>query len=290
MVDDYVPYSKAKGQPAFCSTYSTNIWAMLLEKAFAKLNGSYEDIIRGKATEALGFLLPYSVKYYDHFEDTKDQLEKIWKKISKRSTSGSTAAKKSARKSTLVATCATGKSVKKQERKQECEDVGLNFKHAYCILDSFILKKGQFGLAKDCRLLKIKNPKVQKWKGDWCNDSPLWTEEIRQFVGFNGDDKGELFITFEDYCAYFYKTTICFYQPKLRYNNLVLAHERGKSCLVRFEVRKECTLHFKLVQLQRCLFPRSFRYRVARTHFVVGRLLKPKARLPGGAADDVKFV
>ena len=88
VIDDYVPYNKVKCQPAFCSTYSKNIWAILLEKAFAKLNGSYEDIISGKATEALGFMLPYSIKYFDHYNYSKEQLEKIWKRIMKRSTSG----------------------------------------------------------------------------------------------------------------------------------------------------------------------------------------------------------
>lgn len=78
VVDDYVPYNKEKDQIAFCSTYSTdniNIWAILLEKAFAKLNGSYEDIIRGKATEAIGFLLPYSIKYWNHCELNKNEIQ-----------------------------------------------------------------------------------------------------------------------------------------------------------------------------------------------------------------------
>lgn len=118
VVDDYIPYNKVKNKPAFCSTYSNNIWAMLLEKAFAKLNGSYEDTIRGKASEALSFLLPYSIKYFDHYGNTKKMLEKIWKRISKRSTagktnqSGSKDIKKGTRASTLIACCSTGKTVK----------------------------------------------------------------------------------------------------------------------------------------------------------------------------------
>lgn len=83
VIDDYVPYNKEKDKIAFGSTYSgkyshssiDNIWAILLEKAFAKVNGSYEDIIRGKVTEALGFLLPYSVKYWNHNDLTKSEIE-----------------------------------------------------------------------------------------------------------------------------------------------------------------------------------------------------------------------
>jgi len=88
VIDDWVPFNIEKQQIAFWSTYTTNIWAILLEKAFAKLNGSYEDIIRGTATLAFQFLLPYSVKYFDHYGGSTDELEKIWLKISRRSSSG----------------------------------------------------------------------------------------------------------------------------------------------------------------------------------------------------------
>lgn len=88
MIDDWVPYDTVKDKIAFWSTYSNNVWAILLEKAFAKLNGSYEDIIRGRATEAFQFLLPYHAKYFDHSGDSKADLEKLWTKINRRSSSG----------------------------------------------------------------------------------------------------------------------------------------------------------------------------------------------------------
>lgn len=61
------------------------------------------------------------------------------------------------------------------------------------------MKSDKFGVEEDVRLLKIKNPKVQKWIGDWSAESTLWTEEIKEYVNYNPDDKGELFITFKDY-------------------------------------------------------------------------------------------
>jgi hypothetical protein len=144
------------------------------------------------------------------------------------------------------------------------------------------LNKDKFGLEKSYRILKIKNPKVQNWKGEWSTESELWTDEIKEYVNFNSDDKGELYITFEDFWSFFYKTTIWFYRPKMKYNYLVLSHEIGSSCLVSFSVKKEADIHFKIVQIQRCLFPRSLRYKIARTHFMVGKLLKGK--------EKVKFV
>jgi len=163
MIDDWVPYNKIKKKIAFCSTYSNNIWAILLEKAFAKVSGSYEDIIRGWATVAFQFLLSSPVSNFFHSGDSKEQLEKLWKKISRRSSSGKYSkigkGKSKVSKSVLVATCATGwtrKKARKEETKKECKEVGLNFAHAYWILDSYFLEKDKYGIDKDYRILKIK--------------------------------------------------------------------------------------------------------------------------------------
>lgn len=40
-VDDYIPVTE-DGRPAFCSTNDEELWAILLEKAFAKLHGNYD--------------------------------------------------------------------------------------------------------------------------------------------------------------------------------------------------------------------------------------------------------
>jgi hypothetical protein len=41
---------------------------LLLEKAWAKLNGSYEQIISGSTSDAFSFLTPYPTKYNIHEE------------------------------------------------------------------------------------------------------------------------------------------------------------------------------------------------------------------------------
>ena len=41
-IDDYVPYFESSKQPAFINTGTKSIWALLLEKAWAKVCGSYE--------------------------------------------------------------------------------------------------------------------------------------------------------------------------------------------------------------------------------------------------------
>ena len=148
----------------------------------------------------------------------------------------------------------------------------MNFAHAYWILDSYFLEKDKYGLSKDARILKIKNPKISTWKGDWSIESPLWTDEIKELVNYNPDDRGEFYISFEDYWTYFYKTTVCYYDPEINWNTLELSHRPESSVLIKLFIEEEEKISFKISQIQRWLFPRSFKYKVAPTHVVIAKL------------------
>ena len=41
IVDDYVPFNPETELPAFCHSDTQELWPLLLEKAWAKLHGSY---------------------------------------------------------------------------------------------------------------------------------------------------------------------------------------------------------------------------------------------------------
>lgn len=73
LLDDYIPVFKhAPHIPSFIWSDSFNVWAILLEKAWAKLNGSYEAITAGTQVEAFSFLTPYPVKEYISDEQLLD--------------------------------------------------------------------------------------------------------------------------------------------------------------------------------------------------------------------------
>jgi calpain-15 len=50
-VDDYIPIQYDK--PAFTKGSNDEIWVMIIEKAWAKVFGSYENIVSGFPTEVL---------------------------------------------------------------------------------------------------------------------------------------------------------------------------------------------------------------------------------------------
>ena len=55
LLDDYFPTRLDDGKvvPAFTSGNGPELWVLLIEKLYAKINGSYDSIIGGFATEAL---------------------------------------------------------------------------------------------------------------------------------------------------------------------------------------------------------------------------------------------
>lgn len=73
----------------------------------------------------------------------------------------------------------------------EYQRKGLRPRHAYSVLD-----------VKDIhghRLLKLRNPWGHySWRGDWSDDSKLWTDELRDILMPHGGSEGVFWISFED--------------------------------------------------------------------------------------------
>ena len=51
--------------------------------------------------------------------------------------------------------------------------------------------------AQGKKLMRIRNPLGRKeWSGDYCDNSPLWTESLKQEVGWIDKDDGMFFMPF----------------------------------------------------------------------------------------------
>lgn len=79
---------------------------------------------------------------------------------------------------------------------EEQTALGVISGHAY----SFIAVKEFMHEGKLVRLCMLRNPWGSgEWKGDWSDESPLWTLELREQVGCSISDDGTFHIPYEDY-------------------------------------------------------------------------------------------
>jgi len=73
IIDDWVPFNPKKNKIAFTKSAKGDAWVVLLEKAYAKLFGTYHIIQAGLEAEALRYLTGASTEYYKPEEEGHDQ-------------------------------------------------------------------------------------------------------------------------------------------------------------------------------------------------------------------------
>ena len=187
VVDDRIPCYDESIDPCFTRNKSNEIWCLLLEKAFAKLHGSYDNIIAGHTDQALTCLTGAPSVYYDH-RTTPDVVDKLYE---------------GEKKNYIMCASAAHKEGK-------MEDIGKNgivSSHAYSVLSVHKITHPDDGRL---RILKLRNPWGNtEWKGDWSDDSDKWTPELKAEVGFTEENDGTFFIAERDYKKFYCQSTIC---------------------------------------------------------------------------------
>mmetsp|Transcript_103998 Transcript_103998/g.294152 ORF Transcript_103998/g.294152 Transcript_103998/m.294152 type:complete len:729 (+) Transcript_103998:64-2250(+) len=172
-------------QLAYCVTKRMQLWASVIEKAFAKACGSYEAIKGGEACEALEMLTGWPCTMVI-FERPDFDPEMLWASLC------------SSRDAAFLMTCST-KRVKSRSLEPD---------HVYSLMDVHEVADACGNLV---RLLKIRNPHAKsKWQGAWSDSSKLWTPHLRRQLDCpEGGSPQLFFMAFEDFLQEFAHCTIC---------------------------------------------------------------------------------
>ena len=195
-VDDYFPFYPKKQNWAFTQCIGKEIWVMILEKAWAKIHGSYQRIEGGNTAEALYAL---SGSYIDYiFHDQVKNKTALWTRILEADKS-----------EYAIATSASSTRVGKHS--DQMKAAGIVDAHAYALIGVDKIETDQ---NKEVKLVKLRNPwGFEEWKGAWSdNDDKNWTPELKKKLKYQSKEDGIFYMDFEDYIDFYYTTSVCKYQ------------------------------------------------------------------------------
>ncbi|XP_069668699.1 calpain-B-like isoform X3 [Periplaneta americana] len=207
VIDDRLPTYKEK--LVFLHSAERNeFWSALLEKAYAKLHGSYEALEGGTTSEAMVDLTGGVSEMFDLHAGQRD-VYKILLKAYERSS---------------LLSCNILLDAKELE--EQTED-GLVIRHAYSIT-----KVKYFHVKTPRRegmmpLIRLRNPwgNDVEWKGSWSDKSKEWklvTDEEKKNEDLTFDNDGEFWMSFKDFSERFTNIEICSLSPDAMVEGMAL--------------------------------------------------------------------
>lgn len=185
LVDDYIPCLE-DGSLAFAKSEDANeIWAIILEKAFAKVFKSYEGLTSNDPSVALTYLTGGAV-------DSKvlDSNDNLWERMKEFST----------KKWIMALTTSSNPD----SAGNVVDESGIVSNHAYSLINAFELPE------ENVKLIQVRNTwGHSEWKGDWSDKSDKWTDGTRKIVNYEDKDDGIFYMTYEDMCSHFKYISFC---------------------------------------------------------------------------------
>ena len=182
-IDDFIPVLKGTSTPFFTKTNSFELWGLLLEKAWAKINGGYLNIVSCSLADLFRALTGFSCQTINTKEE---DMSNIWNIM------------KDAFNNKWVM-CGTVRGDEPKAKKH-----GLVNGSTYNILFGEDIYDNS---NKKQILIKMKNAwGANVWSGDYSEGSNAWTENIIEQIGLNRINKnseGEFWMSLKDLCKYF---------------------------------------------------------------------------------------
>ncbi|XP_044127154.1 calpain-3 isoform X1 [Bufo gargarizans] len=232
VIDDCLP--TFNNQLVFTKSSQRNeFWSALLEKAYAKLHGSYEALKGGNTTEAMEDFTGGVTEFYEIKEAPKDLFRILKKAFERGSLIGCSIDDKDHFSFGVVPPSDMGEAMKKMiegvgDTHHDCDNShpkpplaivpahfetrmasGLVKGHAYSVtgVEETAFKRDKV------KLVRLRNPWGQvEWNGSWSDNSKEWTvidksEKSRLQHQINED--GEFWMSFDDFMKNFTKLEIC---------------------------------------------------------------------------------
>jgi calpain-5 len=205
VIDDYLP--TINGKLIYAKSQDANeFWSAFLEKAFAKLAGSYEALAGGFTSEALiDFTGGVSeVIPLNYFTDENDRDKKNFDYIIE------------AHEHQAMISCSI--ALAEGDQVDQIMDCGLVKGHAYTVVAVKRMKletglRAFFNNKEKLMMVKMRNPWGKKeWNGPWSDDSKEWNrvpKSEQDKMELKVENDGEFWMEFHDWRTFFTHCTVC---------------------------------------------------------------------------------
>ncbi|XP_076056282.1 calpain-B-like [Oratosquilla oratoria] len=207
-VDDRLP--TRHGKLIFArSAEASEFWVALLEKAYAKLHGSYEAMEGGQSMDAMVDLTGGLAERYD-LDEAPDgrNKNKLYKLLLTASKNGAfiTASRKG-----------------DWRQAYQTDENGLVEGHAYTVSGVARIRHDDAGLVQ---LIRVRNPWANgaEWSGGWADGDPKWegvSEDQKEKLGCTKLSDGEFWMEFHDFWNQFEEVSLCTMGPDYDKDGLV---------------------------------------------------------------------
>jgi hypothetical protein len=210
MLDDFIPCSRRTNRPIFANPKNNELWAILLEKAWAKINGGYINTVAGMASEVIECLTNFAYEYNNiaSLESDEDR-QALWERIVVASNND------------YIMTTAL-------PPREGAKEIGLVVGHEYTLIEG----KEETINGENIKLLKVRNPwGSMKYTGKWGANWEGWTDEAQEKFDYKNtyDGEGEFFIDYADFLYFFADVDICQIEDRVCMKHLTVSYEDSKK-------------------------------------------------------------
>ncbi|XP_056396540.1 calpain-5-like isoform X2 [Hyla sarda] len=206
VIDDRLP--SIDGDLIYChSNVKNEFWSALLEKAYAKLAGSYEALDGGSTADAI-------VDFTGAVAESIDLSDSKYKVNIMQQTKLFEELLKVYKRDGLI--CCHLKAASSRDM-EVVNPMGLIKGHAYSVTGIKKVTLGEktlcFGKTTKLFMIRMRNPwGKREWKGAWNDESEEWkkvSKSEKGKLGLTVQNDGEFWMTFEDWCNNFTHIDVC---------------------------------------------------------------------------------
>lgn len=214
LLDDFFPCNK-NSEPLYSLPSANELWFSLIEKAFAKLYGSYKDIRDVQLGDAFEILTGMPTSQHQLKEINEDELWNMMLEFDKRN----------------YIFCAGNTEKEGNEKKSRAFTIARLYE------------------TENYKIVKIRNHFMDyKWEGSFANNSNLWTQELKEQVGHYNGETNYFYMDIKDLVKQFDFLTVCHYHENWVRNSAEAKCKPNKAVFFEIEVEKEMEVFISVHQ------------------------------------------